>query len=392
MSQVVLTGSLGFLSLGDILQLVGSNGGTGVLRVISKYAPEPGLIYFSKGNITNASAASLKGLDAAYSLFGWIEGEFEFSEEEFSVKKKITTNRMEIILDGLRMVDEGIVPILGPVSFEKKSSDADKTSSIPVIKGPLVDYMYVVDEEEFRQGQTIVRESSHGNWIWVILEGVVDIVKETAQGPLTMLRIADGAFIGSLASFLFQGTLRSATAVAMTDVQLGVLDSQRLSNDYAERSREFRTLAMSLDKRLKEVNTRTVEIYLKQDRVKEFTKGKKIFKIGQGKKKGNNLFIIRKGSASVIRKTKTGYVPLVNIGADDFLGHVPFLDIGHEPDNASVFVSEDFEADELDGGALQEEYNQLSPTLKNMIENIATCVSITTSTACSFQKKSVQKK
>ncbi|MDM8552014.1 DUF4388 domain-containing protein [Desulfobacterales bacterium HSG2] len=390
-SGTVLTGNLSFLGLGDLLQLVGSNGGTGILRIISKYAAEPGLIYFDKGNIISASNALLEakkriGIDAVYSLFGWIEGEFEFSREDVQVQKIITTNRMEIILDGLRMVDDGVVPILGPVSFAKKT-DAEKGPTIPIIKGPLVDYMYVVDEEEFYKGGSIAQENSHGAWVWVILEGVVDIIKETSQGPLTMLKIADGAFVGSMGAFLFQSTLRSFTAVAATNVQLGVLDSQRLSNDYAGRSREFRELALSLDKRLKEVTDKAVGVYLKKNNIKEFVKDKKPFKVEEDK-----LFSITQGQACIIRKTKNALIPLASLGMDDFIGRVPFLDIGHEPDGATVLVSEDFEVTELDIDSLQEEYKQLPLTLKNMIENVATCVSITTSSAVSFQKKKVPKK
>jgi len=391
--KTVLTGSLSFLTLGDILQLVGSGGGTGTLRIISKYAPEPGLVHFTKGNIVSATNKLLEpaksvGPDAVYSLFGWLEGEFEFIQEETAVKRTITTNRMEIILDGLRMVDEGVIPILGPVSFQKKTSDRDRGPGIPIIKGPLVDYMYVVDEEEFYEGGKIAREKSHGGWVWVILEGVVDIVKETPRGPLTLLKIADGAFVGSMASFLFQGSLRSFTAVAATNVQLGVLDSQRLSNEYSKRSREFRELAMSIDKRLEEVNKRAVEVYLREDRFREFIKDKKPFKF----EKKDSLFQITQGEAVIARKTKHGYIPLANMGPDDFIGHLPFLEIGHEPQAASVFASENFDVSEIDVGEMQEEYIRLSPTLKNMIENTVTRISILTSSAVSFRKQHAREK
>ena len=53
-SGVALAGSLDFLNLGDLLQLFGSNGSTGVLRIISQYVPEPGVIYISSGNPVNA--------------------------------------------------------------------------------------------------------------------------------------------------------------------------------------------------------------------------------------------------------------------------------------------------------------------------------------------------
>ena len=56
MSQgVALSGSLEFLNLGELLQLLGNNGGTGVLRIVSKYSQEPGLIYIDRGDPVDAS-------------------------------------------------------------------------------------------------------------------------------------------------------------------------------------------------------------------------------------------------------------------------------------------------------------------------------------------------
>ena len=46
MSGNVLSGNLKFLSLGDVLQFLGSNARTGILRITSKYVQDPGLIFF----------------------------------------------------------------------------------------------------------------------------------------------------------------------------------------------------------------------------------------------------------------------------------------------------------------------------------------------------------
>ncbi len=76
MGDFVLAGNMDFLSLGDVLQLLGSNSSTGFLRIRSKFAQEPCLIYFINGNPVNASAGPLTGLDAVNALFGWVDGEF----------------------------------------------------------------------------------------------------------------------------------------------------------------------------------------------------------------------------------------------------------------------------------------------------------------------------
>ncbi|MBW2192619.1 MAG: DUF4388 domain-containing protein, partial [Deltaproteobacteria bacterium] len=181
----VFTGNIKFLSLGDVLQLLGQNASTGVLQLNSKYAQEPGLVYIAEGNPVNASAGSLKGLDALNSLFGWLDGEFDFSEKDVDSENMIKKSRMEIILDGLSLLDDGAIEILGPVSYEKKPADAaGQAVSLPVIRGPLVDYMYVLDEENYYDGSKVAVEGKHGSWIWVVLEGIVEIVLDTAQEPL----------------------------------------------------------------------------------------------------------------------------------------------------------------------------------------------------------------
>jgi len=391
MSDFVLAGNMDFLSLGDVLQLLGSNSSTGVLRIRSKYAQEPGLIYFINGNPVNASAGPLTGLDAVNALFGWVDGEFEFSEKDIRRKNVIKKSRMQIILDCLSMLDDGKIERLGPVSFPvKKKSSSEKESTLPVIKGPLIDYSYVVDEEEARAGNKIVAQGKHGGWLWVILEGVAEIIRETPKGPLKILRIGEGAFIGSIASFLLlEGTVRSAAIRAVENVQLGVLDSRRLSIDFLRMSNPFRSLAISLDKRLKQVTDMAVNIHLGKIRIEDYINGKNQL-IAQGDSEAD-LYQITEGDAHIVRHTENGYVPLANLHSGDFFGNVSFLDLGQEPYQASVFASEDLKTTKIDPDILQEEHNRLSPTFKNFIEHLATCVSVTTMLACEFHKKTGDK-
>lgn len=388
-SKTSLSGSLEFLGFVDLLQLLGSNGSSGVLRLQSKYAPAPGIVYFSNGNPIDAANAPKKGLEALYSFFGWSEGEFNFNQDTIERKKIIKNSRMEVILDGLKKLDDGIVEKLGPETLVKTVSDKSGGSSLPLIKGPLVDYNYVVDEEEFYEGTKIVEEGKHGNWIWVILDGMVDIVKETPDGPFTIVKIGTGAFIGGMASFLLEGHVRSASAVAAGKVQLGVLDSQRIAGEYARMSSGLKDLLKTLDNRLTLVTNSIVDIYLKKDRLNEFVHEKKQI-IKQGAKE-ERLFEITDGNAYLVRTVDNEQVALAELGPGDFYGYFPFLDLGHEPYSASVYGTENIEVRELDIGSIQKEYEQLSSAFRNIIENITTSISVTTMLACEQQKKNKKK-
>ena len=72
------------------------------------------MIFIENGNPVNASTAALSGLEALFGLFGWSEGRFEFSLGPVNCAKTIKKGRMEIILDGLRLLDEGKIEKLGP--------------------------------------------------------------------------------------------------------------------------------------------------------------------------------------------------------------------------------------------------------------------------------------
>ncbi|MFH1135975.1 MAG: DUF4388 domain-containing protein [Pseudomonadota bacterium] len=385
-NRVVLSGNLNFISLADLFQLINTTGSTGVLRLDSNFAPNPGLVFFVDGNPINAKNGELAAAEAVYSLFGWTEGEFEFTQEQVVLEKNIRTSVMALVMDAINMLDEGRIPIIGPKSEEKAAGGKGvKGSTLPVIKGPLINYMYVVNEEEFEEGDKIVVEGLHGNWFWVVLDGVVEVVKETTQGPLTILRLGVGSFIGSFASFLTGENVRSATLGAVTKVRLGLMDSQRLSLEFGTRTPVFRSYVGSLVKRLRQLTERAVEIFLKENRLEELVKGKKpLIKQGQDLE---GLFRIAQGDALVVRSTDHGYVPLNTLSKGDFIGQTPFLDIGHEPYFASVFASEDFKAEAVNLKALRQDYEKLSPTFKNILENLATSMSVTTTVASEFQRK-----
>ena len=373
------------MNLGELLNLLGSNGSSGVLRIKSRYKSEAGRVYIDKGNPINATNGSLSGVDAIFSLFGWTDGEFEFVQEDPNCEKAINKSRMEIILDGLRLLDEGKIEKLGPATAASTENDEPTVSGkIPLIKGPLVDYSYVVDEEGFYDGDEIVQEGNHGDWIWVILEGVAEISKQTASGSIEILRIGDGAFLGSVAALISGGRVRTATVRALGNVQLGMLDSQLLANELANVSSDFKSILQSVDSRLKQVVEMAVRITENQHNPEDYIRGKKqLIKQGQDE---DRLFKIKDGEVVIARQIESGYVPLAQLKKGDYFGRIPYLDMGHEPYSAAVFSSDNLKLKTVDAKKVESEHQGLSSTLKNIIEHLATSVSVSTLVTCGFQK------
>jgi CRP-like cAMP-binding protein len=245
-----------------------------------------------------------------------------------------------------------------------------------VVKGPLPDYIYVVDEEEFQDGRQIVKQGGYGKWIWVILEGQVQVTKDTPNGPLPIAMMGEGSFLGTFSSFLFQEVVRSASLTTVGNVRLGLLDNERLATEYGALSPEFRGILVSLDRRLRKITDRAVELFLKKDSLTPLTKNKKIIlKMGSTQEK---LFVISEGEAMVMGNISKKHTPLMTLEKEDFFGYIPFLEIGQEPRSASVMASGDLKANTLDLESLQREYDLIPETFRNLINNISTNIAMTT--------------
>ncbi|MDO9263388.1 MAG: cyclic nucleotide-binding domain-containing protein [Desulfosalsimonadaceae bacterium] len=384
-SNSVLSGSLRFLGLGELLQLIGGMGSTGVIKLSSMHADGPGLIYCEDGNPIEAEYLDDNGIQVLNSFFGWLDAHFEFTEEPVLVNKNIHKGRMEIILDGLRMLDDGLIQTVGDSGARKPNVDLKDASGLPIIKGPLVDYLYIVDEDEFENGQEIVIQEKFGNWLWVILEGTVEVVRLMPEGQAPISKLSDGAFIGSITSLKTKSNVRSATVTAIGRVQLGVLDYHRILVEYSKLSEGFKEVLSSFDDRLKQVTHACANAVFEKLTPRKNMGDLKPFSLPDTA--DHSVLRIISGEAVVARKMDNLFIPLCTLAAGDFIGNIPFLNTSHEPHSAEVFVSEDFSTQEIKLVGFKKEYDKLSTMLKNMIQHTFICLSITTGRLIDILKK-----
>jgi len=382
MKSVALTGDLQFIGLPDILQLLGSITADGTLYLHGRFASGPAVIYFESGSPIHAVVGSASGLDALFSLFAWSEGTFDFRKEPVYRGRTIRKHFMEIILEGLRRLDDGQISSLQPLSTGRVDvvEIRGQQVSIPIIESLDVEFTDVVDEDVFHENQKIVTEGRHGNWIWVVLEGRVDIVKTTPRGDAPIVRIGPGGFIGSLSSFLFEGNVRSATAVAVEDVLLGVLNSQQLSREFSIMPSDLKQLLISLDRRLRQVTNKAVEIQLKPGVSDSLDTQLSMF-WKQGKEM-TDLFEITDGSVQIVYSDRKRHWILAELGKGDYFGFIPFANIGPESSTASVLADRNLKIRQIDTDALQQSFDRLSSTFKHLIQHVSNCIAITHRLAC----------
>ena len=104
-TRPVFMGELGLLSLFDLAQLLMLNGATGTLHVVS--GGKKGLLRFEKGQIANAIDERLRdGEDAAFHVFAWRTGTFEFRVEPPTGGRTIFDSTEGLMLEAARRLDE----------------------------------------------------------------------------------------------------------------------------------------------------------------------------------------------------------------------------------------------------------------------------------------------
>lgn len=101
----VLGGELGLLSLFDLGQLLLLNGATGELCVTRD--GRRGYLYFDRGQIVNAVDDEYhEGDGAAYRLFTWKTGTFEFRAQPAGGARAVTEGTEALMLEAARRMDE----------------------------------------------------------------------------------------------------------------------------------------------------------------------------------------------------------------------------------------------------------------------------------------------
>jgi CRP-like cAMP-binding protein len=385
-NAVVLSGDLEFISLPEVVQLLGGNGSTGVLR-LKEPGGGTGTVHIREGNPIDAAIGPLSGIEALYALIAWKQGSFDFTPGSVRRKDTIRRNRMEVILDGLRIMDEGRAQ---DQAAPHPPHAIDAQGGLPLIKGPISGYVYVVDHEEFEDGQRIITEGKFGQWLWVILDGVVEITRNTPHGPLGVMRLGEGGIVGNIAGFSLGKNARESTARAIGKVHLGVLDYQRLSGEFALLPPDLRRLITGLDMRLRQLTDRVVEYHSRATRPEAFTKGKQSIMEQGAKAKG--LFRISRGEVCIARQDKKRMCPLVTLGPGDFYGRIPFIHMGHEPDGAAVLAGKELKSEAIDTDLLARDFQELSVMFKIMAEHAAACISFVTNRAVELCRPRVTEK
>jgi hypothetical protein len=105
---MALTGHLSDLSLSELIEFFCNQRKTGQLKVL--YPQGPGYFYLQTGSVIDARIGVLRGIDAVYYALTLPNAKFEFSGSAELTERTINQPWTQVVLEGLRRLDEGVVP------------------------------------------------------------------------------------------------------------------------------------------------------------------------------------------------------------------------------------------------------------------------------------------
>jgi len=109
--------------------------------------------------------------------------------------------------------------------------------------------IHTSSEETYKDGEIIFEEGSSGDWVYIVESGAVELYKHMEGKKMVLEVLRAGEIFGELA--FIAGTRRTASARALGDTVVGIMDRAWLDEEYNRMSSGFRSLLRSLALRLK---------------------------------------------------------------------------------------------------------------------------------------------
>lgn len=105
---MAFTGQLNDLALSELIEFFCNQRKTGRLKV--DYALAPGVFFIKDGDLVDAKVGALNGTEAVFCALTLPSASFDFSAGMQSSRRTINDSWASVVLEGLRRIDEGIMP------------------------------------------------------------------------------------------------------------------------------------------------------------------------------------------------------------------------------------------------------------------------------------------
>lgn len=115
----------------------------------------------------------------------------------------------------------------------------------------------------YQDTEIIIKQGEPGDCMYVIQEGLVEIVNETDRGEVLLALRGKGEFFGEMA--IFERDVRSATVRAVGEARVLTIDKKNLLRRIHEDPSLAFHLLQSLSARLRELSAEVAQIRIAQE-------------------------------------------------------------------------------------------------------------------------------
>lgn len=123
--------------------------------------------------------------------------------------------------------------------------------------------MSIASQETYQDGEIIIEEGTLGDWVYMIQSGRVEISKMIGRNRLVLTTLGPGEFFGEL-GFLGDNT-RTATARAIGETSLGIIDRALLEKEFSKLSPDFKAILVAVAERYKQMIDRTIKFASREE-------------------------------------------------------------------------------------------------------------------------------
>ncbi|MCX5854073.1 MAG: cyclic nucleotide-binding domain-containing protein [Deltaproteobacteria bacterium] len=116
----------------------------------------------------------------------------------------------------------------------------------------------ITNYETYHDGQIIFEEGSHGDWLYEIDSGSVELSKKFKGINVVIEILQSGDIFGELA--FIARVPRTATARAIGETTIGIIDRNFLDEEYNKLSQYFQSILKTLALRLEKTTKALMDI------------------------------------------------------------------------------------------------------------------------------------
>jgi CRP/FNR family cyclic AMP-dependent transcriptional regulator len=116
----------------------------------------------------------------------------------------------------------------------------------------------IASYETFQDGQVIFKEGDNGDWIYILMDGEVELTNAEGNRKILIDVVMPGEIFGEL-SYIDKKP-RSSTATAKGITEVGIVDREFFDREFNHLSGDFQKMLKTVTFRMRKANQKILEI------------------------------------------------------------------------------------------------------------------------------------